>query len=229
MTNQSAAESRTTIELDLWGDLVSPWCWIAKRRIEKAIHAFERPHDVTVRYRAFEIDPDLPMGGGVPLAEHIGSRRGGGVEAGRRMLEQAARDGADDDLWFDFDRALRANTFDAHRLCALALEMGGLALQGAVVERFFAAHFREGLALDDPEVLQRISAEAGLDERRVSSVLAGKGYTDWVRGDEEMAAERGITAVPYVLANGEAALEGPASVEAYLSLLRGVAVGSPDE
>jgi predicted DsbA family dithiol-disulfide isomerase len=145
------------------------------------------------------------------------------------MLEQAARDGADDDLWFDFDRALRANTFDAHRLVALALEMGGLALQGAVVERFFAAHFREGLALDDPEVLQRISAEAGLDERRVSSVLAGKGYTDWVRGDEAMAVERDITTVPYVLANGEAALAGPGSVEAYLSLLRGAAVGSPDE
>lgn len=226
MTNQSAAESTTMIELELWGDLVSPWSWIAKRRIEKAIHAFERPHDVTVRHRAFEIARDLPVGGGVPLAEHIGAIRGGGVEAGRRLLEQAAEDGADDDLWFDFDRALRANTFDAHRLCALALEMGGLALQGAVVERFFAAHFREGLALDDPEVLQRISAEAGLDERRVSAVLAGKGYTDWVVGDEELAAEHGITDVPYVLANGRVALPGPASVEAYLSLLRQVATSS---
>lgn len=226
MTNQSAAESTTTIELELWSDLVSPWCWIVKRRLEAAIHAFERPHDVTVRYRAFELDPDLPRGGGVALAEHLGNRHGGGIEAGRAMLEQVARDAEGDDLWFDWDRALRANTFDAHRLCALALEMGGLALQGAVVERFFAAHFREGLALDDPEVLQRISAEAGLDERRVSSVLAGKGYTDWVRGDEKLAAELGIMTVPYVVANGEAALAGPASVNEYLSLLRGVAIGS---
>ncbi len=227
MTNQSAAESTTTITLELWGDLVSPWSWIAKRRVEKAIHAFERPHDVTVRYRAFELAPDLAVGGGVPLAEHVGSSRGG-VEAGRRVLEQVAADAEDDDLWFDFDRARLANTFDAHRLCALALEMGGLALQGAVVERFFAAHFREGLAIDDPEVLQRISAEAGLDERRVSAVLAGKGYTDWVRGDEELAAELGITDVPYAWANREAAIAGPASVDDYLGLLRGVAIGSDD-
>lgn len=226
MTNQSAAESTTLIELELWGDFVSPWSWVAKRRIEKAVHAFERPHDVTVRHRAFELARDLPVGGGIPLAEHFGAIRGGGVEAGRRLLEQAAQDGADDDLWFDFDRALRANTFDAHRLCALALEMGGLALQGAVVERFYSAHFREGLAIDDPEVLQRISAEAGLDERRVSAVLAGKGYTDWVLGDEEIAGERGITDVPYALANGEAALAGPGSVDDYLALLRGVAIGT---
>ena len=221
MTNQSAAESRTTIVLELWGDLVSPWCWIAKRRIEKAIHGFERPHDVTVRHRAFEIDPDLPTGGGVPVPQHVGSRRG--AEEGHRMLEQAARDGADEDLWFDFDRAVRANTFDAHRLVALALEMGGLALQGAVVERFFAAHFREGLAIDDPEVLQRISAEAGLDERRVSAVLAGKGYTDLVVADEQRAAELGISAVPFVLANDDPALSGQASVDDYLALMRGVA------
>lgn len=226
MTNQSAAESTTLIELELWGDLVSPWCWIAKRRIEKAIHSFERPHDVTLRHRAFEIVADLPVGGGVSLAEHIGAVRGVGTEEGRRVLEQAAEDAADDDLWFDFDRAVRANTFDAHRLCALALEMGGLNLQGAVVERFFAAHFREGLAIDDPEVLQRISAEAGLDERRVSAVLAGKGYTDLVRGDEQLAADRGITTVPFVVANGEAELAGPATVDQYLALLRGVAIGS---
>jgi predicted DsbA family dithiol-disulfide isomerase len=225
MTNQSAAESTTLIELELWGDFVSPWSWVAKRRIEKAIHAFERPHDVTVRYRAFELAPDLPVGGGVPLVEHVGSGRGG-VEEGRRVLEQVAADTQDDDLWFDFDRAVRANTFDAHRLCALALEMGGLALQGAVVERLYAAHFREGLAIDDREVLQRISAEAGLDERRVSSVLAGKGYTDLVRDDEQRAADHGITGVPHVLANGEAPLGGPASVNEYLALLRGVAIGA---
>lgn len=225
MTNQPAAESTTTIELELWGDLVSPWSWVAKRRIEKAVHAFERPHDVSVRHRAFELAPDLPVGGRVSLAEHVGNSHGG-VEAGRRVLEQVAADTQDDDLWFDFDRAVRSNTFDAHRLCALALEMGGLNLQAAVVERFFAAHFREGLAIDDPEVLQRISAEAGLDERRVSAVLAGKGYTDWVRGDEERAAELGITSVPYVVANGEAVIEGPASVDDYLALLRGVAVGA---
>ena len=129
---------------------------------------------------------------------------------------------ASDDLTFDWHTAVRANTFDAHRLCALALAMGGPALQGAAVERFHSAHFREGLAIDDHEVLQRAAAEAGLDERRVAAVLAGDAYADEVRGDEELARSMGVTSVPFVLANGYAAISGARSIDDFLALLRGV-------
>ena len=220
MTNQPAADSTTAIEVELWGDLVSPWSWIAKRRLEKAIHAFERPADVCIVHRAFEIDPSLPTGGGVGVTEHLGAIHGEGTEAARRLTEQATLAAEDEDIWFDWDQALRANTFDAHRLVALAHEMGGLALQGAVVERLFAAHFREGLAIDDHETLQRITAEAGLDERRVAAVLAGHGYEDPVRAEERRAADLGVEEVPYALANGRRALAGTRTVEEYLDLLR---------
>ena len=224
MTVQPAAESTTLIELDVWGDLVCPWSWIAKRRIEAAIHAFERPHDVSVRLRSFELDPDLPAGTNAPVTDHVGAKYGGDVETGRLMNAHASEMAEADDLIFEWDRAVNANTFDAHRLCALARELGGPALQAAAFERFFAAHFREGLAIDDHEVLQRLGAECGLDERRVAAVLASHDFSDRVRADEEKARSLGVTATPFVLANGYAAVSGAKPVEDYLALLRGVAM-----
>ncbi len=222
MTNQRAAESTTLVSLEVWSDLVCPWCWIAKRRIEAAIAGFERPHDVTVRMRAYELDPHVPVGEGLGVAEHLGRKYGGGVEGGRLMNARVSEVAASADLAFDWHTAVRANTFDAHRLCALALEMGGPALQGAAFERFHAAHFREGLAIDDHEVLQRTAAEAGLDERRVAAVLAGDAYAEQVRADEELARSMGVTSVPFVLANGYAAISGARSIDDFLALLRRV-------
>ncbi|MEO7751894.1 MAG: DsbA family oxidoreductase [Terracoccus sp.] len=223
MTDQPAAESTTLIEIDLWSDLVCPWSWMAKRRLEAAVAAFERPTDVSVRLRAYELDPELPVGGAVPVSEHLALRYAAGDGGGDVLTARVSDAAADDDLRFDWDRAVRASTFDAHRLCALALELGGPALQSAAVERFHAAHFSEGLAIDDHRVLLRAAEECGLDERRVAAVLAGDDYADVVRADEQAARALGVTSVPVVVANGLAALGGARTAEDYLALLRGVA------
>ncbi len=223
MTDQPAAESTTVIALDLWSDLVCPWSWLAKRRLEAAVAAFERPTHVVLRLRAYELDPEVPVGGGVPASEHLSPRHASGEGGGGVLTAGVAEVAATDDLVFDWDRAVRANTFDAHRLCALARELGGPALQSAAVERFHAAHFGEGLAIDDHRVLLRAAEECGLDERRVAAVLAGDDYADVVRADEEAARALGVTSVPVVVANGVAALGGVRTTEDYLALLRGVA------
>lgn len=205
MTDQEAAHSTVVVELELWVDLVDPWSWFAKRRVEVAIHAFERPADVALRLRSFEIAPEqvavLP----------VDARQGAGHEL------------VGDDFPIPWDRAGWVSTFDAHRLCALARELGGPALQSAAVERFFSAHFVEGLAIDEIEVLQRAGAECGLDERRVAAVLAGTAYADEVRRDEEMARAMDVVTVPFLIANGSAMLPGPRSTEDYLAFLRDVA------
>lgn len=223
VTDQSAAESTTLVVGEFWLDLVCPWCYIARRRLQTAISHFERPADVTVTTRAFELDPDFPVGQARPVKEYLGDTYGAGPEDGWLMTSQVIESATEDGLRFDWDTALRANTFDAHRLCALAHEMGGVALQSAMVERCFAAHFSEGLAIDDHDVLQRISAEAGLDERRVAAVLASTDYAANVRTDEQAAQRLGITSVPFLLVNQHAALSGARSVEEYLTLLRGIA------
>ena len=116
--------------------------------------------------------------------------------------------GRPDGVHIDVDKQLRANSFDAHRLVALGLAQGGPALQAAVLERFYSAHFSEGKAIDDIETLQRLGAEAGLDGRRVSAVLAGDEFADHVRADEAAATDIGITGVPFFMANRRVALSG---------------------
>lgn len=210
--------------LDLWLDVVCPWCYIAKRRVQAAIGLFERPHDATLVCRSWELHPDLRPGVGGPV-NHDAHLPGESVSPGeqRVRIEQAA---IDHEIRFEWAHAVRANTFDAHRLCALALELGGPALQSAMVERCFAAHFTEGLAIDDRDVLQRISAEAGLDEHRVAAVLSGDDYAANVRADEQAGRRAGLTRVPFLLVNGADGLADLQSVDDYLAALRGAVTES---
>ncbi len=183
------------------------------------MHAFEHPAVVQVRYRSFELDPALSRGAGRPLSEFLaqwyGVRGGAGAVA-----EEVAALAAGDDLALDLDRAVTANTFDAHRLVQLALASGGPAEQSAVLERLFAACLSEGRAVDDRATLQRLAAEAGLDERRVASVLAADDYAREVRDDEALAARLGVSDLPHLLVNDEFELSGAQSVETIVAMLR---------
>lgn len=208
------------VVVEVWADLVCPWCFIAKHRLRQAIAAYEHPATVSLRHRAYELDPGMPPGRRVPVAEHLGQKYGGGSEAGRAMTTQVSRIAAAEGLVLDMDRAQRCSTFDAHRLVALAGDLGGWELAQAALERFFAAHFQQGLALDDHGVLLRTAAEAGLDEQRVAAVLAGDAHVDQVRADESAARELGVGGVPFAVANERLAVTGAQPVAVYRQLLR---------
>ncbi|HYN28769.1 MAG TPA: DsbA family oxidoreductase [Dermatophilaceae bacterium] len=210
------------IVLDVWADVVCPWCYMAKRRLEAAISRSERPADVTVTYHAFELDPTTPVGTGESMLAHLARAHGSSAAEAREVAERAAIAARPDRIVMDIDALTRANTFDAHRLVALGLAMGGPALQGAVLERFYAGVFAEGRALDDHAVLQRLGAEAGLDERRVSAVLAGEEYGDHVRTDERDAAELGVTGVPFTVADRRLSVHGAVPVETLVELIAAV-------
>jgi predicted DsbA family dithiol-disulfide isomerase len=231
-TPRSAAEPargapEPVVVLDVWADVVCPWCYIAKSRLRRAIDAWDRPHEVLVRQRAYELEPGMPKGRPVSVSTYLGEKYGGGEEAGAAMSARAARIGEQEGLRFDMARALKANSYDAHRLVALAREMGGPALEDAALERMYSAHFAEGLVIDDHDTLLRCAAEAGMDERRVASVLADDTYGDHVRSDEAEARSLGVRGVPFVVANGRVAVSGAQPVEAFLELLR-VAAQPPE-
>jgi predicted DsbA family dithiol-disulfide isomerase len=200
---QPAAAPQATLAVEVWTDLTCPWCYLGKRRLERAVHAFEHPQAVQVRYRSFERDAAAIVGEGA-VAEAVEAR------------VAAAQEGLD----LPVEHAVPASTFDAHRLMHLGEAEGGLALQAAVAERMFAAHFCEGKALDDRRVLQRVGPEAGLDEHRVSAVLSGDEYASAVREDEREAARLQLASVPFVLADRRIAMAGPQPVQALLDLLR---------
>ncbi|XVX19607.1 DsbA family oxidoreductase [Actinomycetota bacterium] len=207
------------IEIDVWSDVTCPWCYLGKRRLERAIADFARPSAVTVRYRAFLRQPELPAGAGGSVIEAIADRNGISIEQASAVSERAAIAGRPDGLRISPATQVSANSRDAHRVVALARQMGGAALQSAVLERLFSAHFAEGKVIDDPSVLARLAAEAGLDDGQVRRVLAGDDLGDEVDADMAEARSLEIGDVPFFVANGTYAVVGAQPEEVYAELL----------
>ncbi len=212
------------IELDVWVDLISPACYVAKRRLEAAVAASHHPAEVSVTYRSFELDPAAPCGGGAGAAVQQARIQQTTEVAAMAAIEAIAIDARPDGIVIDLPGLREVNTRDAHRVVAAAFALGGAALQSALLERLFAAYFTEGRALDDTAVLLRLGAEAGVDERRLGAVLASDDYLDRVSADEDAAAERGITSVPFVIAGDRVASSGSLTIEGFSRLL-GLASG----
>jgi predicted DsbA family dithiol-disulfide isomerase len=200
--------------VEIWSDVVCPWCYIGKRRFEAALARFGRPVDV--RWRSFRLDPDAPPEQDIPLAEHLAAKYGVSRADGEAMLERVAATAAHEGLEYRFDRARRGSTFDAHRLLHLAADRG---VQDAVKERLLAAYFTEGEPIGDAGTLARLGAEAGLDRDEASSVLAGDAYADAVRRDEADARALGITGVPFFVADRAFGASGAQPPEMLLGML----------
>jgi predicted DsbA family dithiol-disulfide isomerase len=205
------------VNVEIWSDIACPWCYIGKRRFERAVSSFGRPGEVTVTYRSFELDPNAPAQRPGTHAEHLARKYGMTLaeaeQASQQMTERAAADG----LEFRFDLVRGGNTFDAHRLLHLAKDLGR---QPEMNERLLRATFTEGLPIADGPTLVRLAADAGLPAARAQAVLDGDAYAGAVRGDEEQAARYGITGVPFFVADGKYAVSGAQPPEVLLQLLR---------
>lgn len=204
------------ITIEVWSDVVCPWCYIGKRRLETALGDVGSG-DVEVIWRAFQLDPNSPRPGepghGQGMAEHLGQKYGGGIEAGQQMNEQMTKVAAGEGLDFHLDLVGTGNTTDAHRLLHLAAEES-TNLQDALKERFFAAFFTQGLDTSSPEVLSKLAIEVGLNADRVAEVLASDEFSTEVRTEMAQAQAYGANGVPFTVVNGTYGISGaqPASV-----------------
>jgi predicted DsbA family dithiol-disulfide isomerase len=195
------------LPIDVWSDVVCPWCFVGKRRLEAALATLPFADRVDVRWHAFELDPAAPTSyaGQGSHAERLARKYRTTVDAAQQMIDRMICVGVDDGIAFDFARAQPANTFDAHRLLAFAARVGR---QDALAERLFRATFSEGAPIADRETLVRLAGEAGLDEEQARAALFGAGFSDEVRADEARAAAIGIRGVPFFVVGGRYALSG---------------------
>jgi predicted DsbA family dithiol-disulfide isomerase len=193
------------MQVEIWSDVVCPWCYLGKRRLEQALAGFEHRDGVQVVYRSFELDPTAPADVTTPtvelLADKYGMSRARASQAQREMEERAAGDG----LTFRLADLRSGNTRDAHRLIQLAKDRGR---QEALVERLHRAFFTEQDSVFDHEALTRLAVEVGLDRDEVGSVLSGNAYTDHVETDEAMASALGATGVPLFLIDRKYGISG---------------------
>jgi predicted DsbA family dithiol-disulfide isomerase len=207
------------MRIEIWSDVVCPWCYIGKRRLEKALAAFPHADDVEIVYRSFELDPSAPAVPTETVAEALGRKYGGGPEAGRQMIDRTEAVAAEEGLLFRHHQSLRVRTVDAHRLLHLALAQGGPALQGRLKEALLAAYFVETENVADHDTLARIAIENGLDERRVTEVLGSDEYAAEVEADIREAAALGATGVPFFVVDRTYGVPGAQPVEVFSQVL----------
>jgi predicted DsbA family dithiol-disulfide isomerase len=180
--------------IEIWSDVVCPWCYIGKRRIESALERFEHRDDVTVTWRSFELDPTAERDPEGSASERLASKYGMTVEEAAARQAQIAALAAEEGLDYHLELTRGGNSFDAHRLIQLGKERG---IQDAVKERLMRGYFTEGARIGDHDTLARLAAEAGLPEAEARAVLESDRYAGAVREDEELARRIGINGVPF--------------------------------
>jgi predicted DsbA family dithiol-disulfide isomerase len=199
------------VKVEIWSDVVCPWCYIGKRRFERALAGFEHRDEVEVRWRSFELDPRAPReSGDEEPAARLARKYGMTVEQARAAQDRVTGLAAEEGLAYRLDAARPANTFDAHRLLHLAADRG---VQAAVKEGLMAAYFTEARPIGDSETLVAVAAGAGLDEAAAREVLAGDAYAEDVAADEREAAALGISGVPFFVLDRRYGVSGAQPAE----------------
>lgn len=207
------------MKVEVWSDIVCPWCFVGKRRFESALARFEHADDVEVVWRSFELDPHAPFRRSGTMAEHLAAKYGMTVaEAGRR-LESLNELAAAEGLEYDLANTKGGNTFAAHRLIHLA-NSTSTELGGRLKEALLHAYFEELRPVSEPEELTEIAVSVGLDHDEVVEVLASDRFSDQVRADEREASELGCTGVPFFVIDRAFAVPGAQDSETFLQALR---------
>jgi predicted DsbA family dithiol-disulfide isomerase len=205
------------VEIEIYSDVVCPWCWIGERRLLTALSSFS-DEAVTLKWRAFQLDPSAESAG-TPLVQWLGSRYGGEANA-RRMFSHVTNVARDEGLTMNFDRAVSANTFDAHRLIWWSGVDGGD--QRPMVEALHRAHFTDGLDIGDRDVISSLTPSPSLTRKFLSS---DEGVEE-VRGELRAGRELGITGVPTFVFDGRAAISGAQDPSTFRDILSSLEVKS---
>ena len=205
------------MKVEVWSDVVCPWCYLGKRRLERALEAFEHRDQAEVVWRSFELDPTAPRVREEDNTTRMAAKYGMSREEAAKRHEHLTQLAAQEGLMYHLESARSGNTFDAHRVLHLAADRG---LQDAAKERLFAAYFTDGETIGEPETLVRLAGEVGIAPDEARAALHGDAYTDAVRADEREAGTLGISGVPFFVFDRKYAVSGAQSADLLLEALR---------
>lgn len=209
------------MRVEIWSDVVCPWCFIGKVRFDKAVESLrakgiEEPIDIV--FRAYQLDPTAPTGTSTPVVDAY-AKKFGGRERAEQILNHVTQVAASDGIEFNMDIALRANTINCHRSLHWALATYGADSQIAFKVRLLRAYFTEGLDVGDIAVIARCANECELDGNALTLWLEAGHGIDEVRADIEGAAMRDITAVPSFVINDQFMIPGAQDPEVFVNVL----------
>ncbi|MEM8618999.1 MAG: DsbA family oxidoreductase [Actinomycetota bacterium] len=226
---ESNNTQRPTVSVEIYSDVVCPWCYIGKRKFEAGLAEFRAEHgadvDVDVAFRPFQLDPTASPGRSGPVFDAY-AQKFGGPERAQEILDHVTSAAAATGIEFRMDRALRANTLLAHRLLWLSEQTESPVTQDAMKERLLRAYFHDGIDIGDPDALADLAADEGFDHATVRE------FFDSDRGNAEVAAElrgaadRGVTAVPTFVFNDTWAVPGAQEPETFARVLTKMAANA---
>ncbi|MDU0206498.1 DsbA family oxidoreductase [Paenibacillus sp. MAH-36] len=204
------------MKIEVWTDIVCPYCYIGKRKFEEGLKKFKHRDSVEIVYRSFELDPHMAVHVNDDIyglsAKKFGSTRAHMKAVHDDITKRAELDG----LTFNYDTAIHTNTFNAHRLLHYSAQFGKT---NELLERLYKAYFTDSLHIGDANTLVMIAIEVGLDAAGTAAMLDSEQYVAEVRADELKAQKLGVRGVPYFLMNGKYAISGAQSKEVFAEAL----------
>ncbi len=208
-----------SIHIDVWSDVICPWCYIGKRRMETALERFEHAGDVSVTWHSFQLDPSVPQGHREPVSDMLAKKLGAPASQVRAMQHQVTQLAEAEGLSYDLGNAISVNTRDAHRVAHLAGRHG---LGTEMHEALLKAHLSDAAVVDDPETLERLAVSVGVPAGEATDVLSGTAYGAEVDADIRRARQLGISGVPFFLINQKYGVSGAQSADTFLGALNKV-------
>jgi predicted DsbA family dithiol-disulfide isomerase len=204
------------MQVEIWSDVICPWCYIGKRRFEMALANFAQKESVTVIWRSFELDPKSPQQYPVTLEEMLSRKYNVSLQEAAAMNARVSGLAQEIGLNYQLSTARPGNTFDAHRLLHFATSRQ---LGDKATERMMQAYFSESLAIGDRTALAKLATEFGTDESEALAMLESDAYSAEVRADEALAAKYGISGVPFFVINEKVGISGAQPVETFAQAL----------
>lgn len=204
------------MKVEIWSDIVCPFCYIGKRNLEKALAETNMVASTEILWRSFELDPEAITNTEVSIYQHLAKRKGWTLEYSKQMHGHVAAMAKDAGLDYNFDNAFPVNSLRAHRLLHLALKRG---VQDEFKELLFKAHFTQGKNVDDFAILTELANQAGLSNSEIKEILNSDRFADDVRKDVARAREAGVRGVPYFVFNEHYAVAGAQPPEVLIRII----------
>lgn len=206
------------LKVEVWSDVVCPFCYIGKRNYENTLKQFAYADEISLEFKSFQLDPNFKQNPNerLDLTKNLAEKYGKSIQEVEQMQAGITHAAKAAGLNFDFDKAITFNTFDAHRVAQVAKEKG---LGNKLEEAFFSAYFTEGKDLGNPEVLLQTAIKTGLTKEDVEEALSQEKYANQVKTEINEAATLGISGVPFFVFDRKYGVSGAQPVEAFLQTL----------
>ena len=204
------------LKIQIWSDVMCPYCYIGKRRIEKALETFEYKKHVEIEWKSFELDANFPQQSNENIVDHLAKKYQKDTTWAKEMIANMTQNAKNSGLDFHFEKAILANSHNAHRLLHLAKNQN---LGDALKEQLLKGYLTDGKNVNDFETLKQIAQEVGLETSQIEEVLHSAKYSNEVKSDIETAHEIGVQGVPFFVFDNKYAISGAQPVEAFTQTL----------